>query len=366
MKSIILSLMIIFSASTLVAQKGSQLVLKSYVDGYYSYYDNDLPASELQTFSTVGPRNQSISVNVAQLGLHYEYKDIRSSMTVHFGDIPQATWSSTFPFIQEANVGVHLFPNWWLDVGLFTTHIGTESFLPKNNDLSTTSIITYNEPFYQGGLKLAYEGSEKYDLEFWIINGYNQFLDINKAKSYGLLFNYNINDNTSITYTNLFGNEAADGAIESQFRTYNNIYGTTTIKNMIRITAGLDYATQDKFSTNGLNPNVETPNNLLGFLATVRLILTKKSSVTTRYEYLTNPAGYITGTFKSGEFESGLDNMSGITLGYEYKPSEESYLRIEGRSLSGVENVEVFPGESPNNRLEFHLTMGHSFEKSWK
>jgi len=373
MKSIILSMMLIFCASSLFAQKGSKIELKAYADGYYAYYDNDVPASQLQTFSTVGPRNQSFSVNVAQIGLDYSYKDIRSSITLHYGDIAQATWSSAFPYIQEANVGVHLFPNWWLDIGLFTTHIGTESFLPKNNDLSTTSIITYNEPFYQGGAKLAYEGSEKYDLEFWIVNGYNQFLDINKSKSFGLLFNYIFNDNTSLTYTNLIGNEAGSGSTTTATRMYHNVYGTTTIKNMVKVTAGLDYSTQDRVFDFGFDPTKEISNSLLGFLTTIRFILTNTSSLTVRYEYLTNPSGYITGVFPSGDsinpsgqYVSGLDNMSGITLGYEYKPTNNSYLRLEGRNLSGAENVQVFQGDSPNNRLEIHFTLGHSIGKSWK
>ena len=63
-------------------------------------------------------------------------------MTLHYGDNAQATWDKTFNMVQEANIDVHLFPNWRLDAGLFRTHFGTESFLPKNNDLGIIRIIT--------------------------------------------------------------------------------------------------------------------------------------------------------------------------------------------------------------------------------
>lgn len=110
-----------------------KMTLSSYVDGYFSGYNTDLGQEKFQPFITVGARDNYFGVNIAQIGLSYEDKDIRGNVILHYGDIPQATWSSDFNVIQQANVGVRIMDGLWLDAGFFSTHIGTESFLQKTN-----------------------------------------------------------------------------------------------------------------------------------------------------------------------------------------------------------------------------------------
>lgn len=360
--TLIFSFLFLLFSFVVKAQDKSTLELKAYGDVYYGFYpDNSF--SGLQTYSTSSPRN-SIGLNNLQLGLHYTSKDIRSSMTLHHGDIAQATWDNTFDMVQEANVGVQLFTDWWLDAGLFRTHIGTESFLPKNNDLSIISIITYNEPFYQAGAKLAYEGSEKFDLEFWIANGYNQFIDINTAKSLGLLFTYHISDMHSVTYTNLTGDETNNGVLPATdiMRSYHNLYYNGNIKNKVKLTFGVDYGLQNntEFTTD--------PSNFLAFLGTVRFIITKKSALTVRYEYFDDPSGFIGGGYFLNPMEERFSGytIQGITGGYEYAPSESSFIRIEGRFLDELNDApNVFAGNSKPTRMEWMINMGTFFDKKW-
>lgn len=338
-------------------EKKAKLTIKAYIDAYYAVFSDDLAQSTLQAFTTVSPRDQQFSINTAQFGLHYETKDVRSNLTVHYGDIAKATWSNRFPFIQEANVGVHLFPNWWLDIGFFTTHIGTESFLPKNNYLSSTAVLTYNEPFYQAGAKLAYEGSDKYDLEFWITNGYNFFMDVNKDKSIGLLFNYNINKNTSITYTNLNGNEQSINASIKQFRSYHNLYLNTNFKNNILMTLGVDYGIQTNTAA-----NLGTAS-MFGGVATFRFVLTDKLSTTIRQEIFQDKDGFISGGVGTVDMEFEGLQIQGTTLGLEYKPSKTSYLRAETRRMTSLsDNAILFSGDTPRTRWETMVTVGYFIE----
>ncbi len=356
MKKFKLVALLLFSCIWSFAQdkNTSKLKFKLYIDSYYASFSDDLSQSSLQAFTTVSPRDQQFSINVAQFGLHYEGKDVRSNLTVHYGDIAKATWSSRFPNIQEANVGVHLFPNWWLDIGFFTTHIGTESFLPKNNYLSSTAVLTYNEPFYQAGAKLAYEGSEKYDVEFWITNGYNFFQDVNKDKSFGLLFNYNISKNSSITYTNLSGNEQAIDDEVKKFRSYHNLYFNSSIKNMILLTLGVDYGWQ----TNTIS-NTETAT-MFGGVATIRFKWTEKLSTTLRQEIFQDEAGFISGPVATIDMIPEGLQLQGTTLGVEYKPTNNSYLRAETRRLQSLsENAILFANDTPRTRWESMITVGY-------
>ena len=221
-----------------------QLTLSTYIDTYFAGYDNDIGQEDFQPFITAGSRDNSFGINVAQLGLKYEHKKIRGNIVLHYGDIPQATWSGDFNTMQEANFGVKLCDGLWLDAGFFTTHIGTESFLPKNNLLSHTAYLTFNEPFYQAGARLSYDAAEDWYYEVWALNGYNDFVDNNDAKSVGALINYNITQNTSITYTNLYGRESEDGFDREQNRLYQNIYLNHHWNEKIFLIVGFDYGTQ--------------------------------------------------------------------------------------------------------------------------
>ncbi len=349
------------SSGEATAQEEPQtLTISAYTDVYYSYFTNETGANELQPFTTVSPRNKRFGLNVAQIGLGYDSKNVRGNITLHWGDIPKATWSQEFLNVQEANAGIRLAGDFWLDAGFFTTHIGTESFLPKNNFLSSTAVATYNEPFYQAGARLTYEGSEDFYAELWVLNGYNRFLDTNDAKSFGLLFQYNFSPVTSITYTNLLGNETISEADSKRFRSYHNLYLNTSFNNRIFLTVGGDYATQ----TNSRFPDLLGSAVLYNALATIRYQFTEKFSITGRGEIFKDEYGFITGLVpnRDNEFE-GLD-LWGATLGSEYRPAPNAYLRAEARYLNLQENLVLFLGDfSPYQRWEFMITMGYQLDK---
>lgn len=336
------------------------LNISAYTDSYYGFYTNEMKANAFQPYTTVSPRDDRFGLNIAQVGLSYDSDKVRGNVTLHWGDIPKATWSSEFTNVQEANVGVRLTENWWVDAGFFTTHIGTESFLPKNNFLSSTAVATYNEPFFQAGAKLSYEGSEKFYAELWAVNGYNYFLDVNDAKSFGVLFSYSFNDNTSLTYTNLLGRESLNNAPVDQFRNYHNLYLNTQFGEKIYFILGGDLGTQ---TNSGLSDSFETAV-MYNALATLRYQFNQKWFVTGRAEIFEDSNGFISGVVSTENNElQGLE-LWGITLGSEYRPTENAYVRAETRYLKVDDKTRIFEGDySENARWEVLFTMGFQFAK---
>src|SRR6185503_1699685 len=173
-----------------------------YADAYVAYYTDSLNEDEYQKFPSVSPRSEQFGLNVAMLKANYSSDRVRSTVALHYGDVPRSTWSSTFNLIQEANAGVRLCKNFWVDAGFFRTHVGTEALFPKENITSSVAVGTYFEPYYQAGFKLSYAPCEKLALSLYALNGYNLFEDNNKKKSLGLLATYTINDHLSIGYDN--------------------------------------------------------------------------------------------------------------------------------------------------------------------
>ena len=337
----------------------SKLSLLGYLDTYYSYYTDSLGPGQFQKFASVSPRNNCFGLNIAQIGLNYASPMVRGNLTLHYGDIPLSSWSQSFNPVQEANLGIKILKNTWLDAGFFTTHIGTESFLPKNNYLSSLTVATYNEPFYQAGARLSFK-TQKIHAELWIVNGYNFFLDANSAKSVGILFRYKLNSNTSLTYTNLLGLESADVAPVKKFRFYQNIFLNTSFRDKLFLIVGGDFGMQ----THSVLQDSEETAFMYNAMGEIRYYFNKKVSVTARYEIFMDPEGFIGGIVQDANGELMGYKLKGYAMGVEFRPVKNAYLRAEGRYLQLSENLDVFHhGPSPSKRWEMMITMGFYFKK---
>jgi len=358
-------LFLLFISPFSYAQQDSsqQISISAYSDVYFASFSDELAPNELQQVTTVSPRDKRFGLNIAQLGVHYESDRVRGNVIIHYGDIAEATWSEEFRAVQEANMGIRLADNWWLDAGFFATHIGTESFLPKNNNTSSTAVATYNEPFFQSGARLAYEGSEQFDFAFWVVSGYNFFLDANDAKSVGIAASYYFSDELSLTYTNLFGRESADGLSPKQYRTYHNLYANWQAAPLWHLSLGGDIGTQTHSKLR--NPNATAV--MFNALATLRFQLHPQYALTARGEIFQDPEGFISGVYPTADSSINGLELYGLTLSAEYRPMPQSYLRLESRYLQTSNQLEIFNTEKPDNqRWELMVTMGWEIEKGWR
>jgi len=333
-------------------------LFSGYVDAYYAVYTDSLDVNQLQQLSTVSPRSKRFGLNVAQLGIHYEDEKVRGNIVLHYGDIAKATWDPDFPMIQEANVGIELKDGWWLDGGFFTTHIGTEGFLPKDNYTSSTAVATYNEPFFQSGVRISYEGKERFDFQLWVLNGYNYFLDANDAKSIGVLLSYQFKENLQLTYTNLLGRESPDGLDTKQYRTYHNLYMNYNPTSKLHFILGGDLGTQSHSQLDHPGKTAIMYNALL----TARYQFNMTYSVTGRAEIFQDPDGAISGTYANADSEEAGLEMTGYTLSTEYRPTPKSYIRMEVRYIHMMDRLGIFYDNRPTDqRIEGMVTIGVEF-----
>jgi len=338
-------------------EKVNPLQISGYIDAYYAYYTDSVGTGNFQKFPTMSPRSNSFGLNVAMITAKYSADKIRGILSLHYGDIALSSWSSTYNFIQEANVGVQLHKKLWLDAGLFRTHVGTEGLFAKENIASSIAIGTFNEPYYQAGAKLSFTPTEKLSLCLHVLNGYNIFEDNNDKKSLGLLVNYAVNDALNFGYSNYYGDDSPSTDSINHARFYNNLYVNYT-KNKIKIQIGGDYATQQNADTTGKKSAM-----MYSGVASLRYQLFSKIGIYGRGEIFNDPAGFLGGqmTDKTGK-TTGL-KLWGATLGIEYKPTDNSYIRLEGRQLQCDANQEIFRwnGNNQSSRLEVMLHFGVSF-----
>lgn len=330
------------------------LTFHGYTDFYYSQFTGK--NSDLQPLTTVGAVPGIFRNNISAVGLNFKNTYFRSQFTAHSGNIVNATWDSQLPVIQEANVGLHLFKDFYIDAGYFTTHIGMEGFMPKDNLLSSTSIITFNKPFYQRGIRAQYGGVKNFDIQLWLLDGYNIFRDNNESKSIGMLISYEKNKFT-VSYSNIIGLEPTALGNDA-FRTYHNAYiNYEFFKNIFEINSSIDIGTQAGIEG-------ASTKTMIAYINTLRVNITKRISATTRFESQNDSAGILTG---QGFTESDLIgiNMYGITFGLGYEIDDSFYLRYETRRLQERSNsLSIF--DNTNSRTEHLVTIGLMFEAKIK
>jgi hypothetical protein len=352
--------LLLFTGNLFADQKDSATIkLSGYIDTYYAYYTDSVGPGNYQKFPSVDPRSNSFGLDHAMISAQYDGSKYRGIVTAHYGDIPRSIWSPTFNGIMEAHAGVKIASDLWLDAGFFRTHTGAEGLLPKENFASCISISTFYEPYYESGARLDYHPSAKFTVDFYVLNGYNMYEDNNNKKSVGLYACYAFNDNTNIGYTNYIGDDtplAADTI--SHLRIYQNIFANYQI-GKLKMQMGFDFFLQQNSNIVEQNKTVSTFSGVLN----LKYYFNDRFSIYTRGEIFNDPQGFVSTVFPDSTGLLTGYKLWGNTTGIEYKPTENSYIRLEGRKLQMDSNQYIYywNGAKRNYRLETLLNLGISF-----
>ena len=335
----------------------SKFTVSGYIDAYYAHYSDSVGTSNFQKFPSVSPRSNQFGLNTAQVTFQYDAEKVRGVATFHYGDIAKSTWSSTFNNIMEAHAGVRLCEKLWLDAGFFRTHFGTEGLLPKENFCSSVSINTYYEPYFETGFRLNYLPTEKLSINIYILNGYNTFEDNNEKKSIGTCITYLLGDKGSVGYTNYLGDDSPQGTAQSHFRIHQNLFLNYQVKKL-KMQIGADYCLQQHSTLIG-----NTTASMGSGVAGLKYPLTDKFAAYGRGEFFYDPDGIMSGVITDSNFHLTGYKLWGATLGAEYKPTNDTYIRIECRDLQMEKNQKIFywKGSSRSDRIELLMNIGISF-----
>ncbi|MEO8088081.1 MAG: outer membrane beta-barrel protein [Bacteroidota bacterium] len=364
----IISLYFLISAESFAqTDSTSKFTFSGYVDAYYAYYTDSVGTGNFQKFPSISPRSNQVGLNTAQLTFQYDGEKVRGLATLHYGDISRSTWSSTFPYLMEAHAGVRICKKLWIDAGFFRTHVGTEGLLPKENITSSVSVNTWHEPYYESGLRLNYNATEKLMINLYMLNGYNLFEDNNEKKSFGALVTYAFTDKFNIGYSNYTGDDTPTqpDSIEtlSHLRIHNVLFFNYQYRKL-KLQLGGDYCMQENSSideTTGISDSSSA--SIMSGVLSLKIQASKVFAGYLRGEFFNDPDGMMSGVIidKQGKYTG--YNLMGVTIGAEYKPTENSYLRLEARQLQMDNNQEIFNvnGNPSSSRLEVLFNLGISF-----
>ena len=345
-------------AACLAQEKDStgSLKMSGYIDAYYAKYSDSVGTNNYQKFPVISPRSNAFGLNIVQLSGQYTSNRLRAIATFHYGDMPTSAWSPIFNVGQEANMGIRLGKTVWLDAGLFKTHIGTEALLPKDNIASSLAIITVYEPWFQAGAKLTYNPNDNLTLCLHLLNGYNTFVETNTKKSVGMSFLYLLGKKGSIGYYNLVGDETPTANKTAHMRFLNNLVFNYEFTKKLKMSVGIDLISQQN---SGIADSTKTAF-IYSYILTLRYQLASKLGVYVRGESFSDADGFLTGRIVDSQSLITGYVMTGETMGFEYKVSDNSYIRLESREIQMDQDQKIFHtnGTSTNMRNEVMIHCG--------
>ena len=355
----IISLALISANSSFGQGKdSSKFTISGYLDFYYALYNDSVGSGKFQKFPTVSPVSNNFGINIAQLSLNYDSRNIRGKVILHYGDLPRSAWAGDHNYIQKAHVGIRIFKDAWIDAGFFRTHFGTEGLLPKENISSSVSTNTFYEPYFESGIRLDYAINAKWLLDIYVLNGYNIFTDNNKKKSIGLYLNFTPNARLNLGYSNYLGDDTPESINIPHFRIHQNLF-VNYQKDKLTVQAGTDFCLQQ----NSQLKDTTKWANMFSGVASVKYGFSKNFSVYGRGEFFNDPDGFMSAVISDNTGKLTGYKLWGITTGLEYTPTATSYIRLEGRQLMMNSAQEIFrrDGKNMNSRGEIMLNMGMTF-----
>lgn len=306
----------------------------AFVDGYYAY-DFNRPNAIDRAFTTQAARHNEFNVNLAQVEAVLSGARVRGRLAVQFGTSVQSNYAGeprvgaysggdVSRFIQEAVVGVKLSPRLWIDGGIFLSHIGSESWISRDNLTYTRSLIAEFSPYYQSGVKLSWQATPSLSAQLDVVNGWQNVSETNSSKAVGARLDWTASPMVTLSAYNLVGNEAPD-SVDAQLRIFQGASVRVVPTERLTLVGSFDFGTQDLAGETG---------RWYGTSIIAHLQASPRTALVARVERYADPKQVIVVTGGNHAF-----GASGASVGIDVTPAPRVLWRSELRTLAGRDAV---------------------------
>ncbi|MES2767479.1 MAG: outer membrane beta-barrel protein, partial [Bacteroidota bacterium] len=210
------------------AQTTSNFTFGGFVDSYYAF-DFNTPASRDRAYTTQPLRHNEFNLNFAFLDAKYTSEKVRARFALGTGTYMISNYAAEPDLLKnifEANAGFNISGSWWLDGGIFASHIGFESAVSKDNWNYSRSLMADYSPYYESGVKVTGNITDELTGGFFILNGWQNIRENNDDKALGTQLQYKPTKDILLNWSSFIGNEIADtdSTSPSQLRIFNDFY----------------------------------------------------------------------------------------------------------------------------------------------
>lgn len=323
------ALLVVFGPRTAASQIDSNLSITGVVDAFYARSLNGGETQAIASFLYNHNRHNEFGVNLALLSTKYSTQDVRATLSLHTGTYQQdnyATEPIAFKHIYEAYAGAALAEGVWLDAGIFSSHLGAESAISKDNWTLTRSLYAENSPYFETGARLSYTPNAQWNLAGMLLNGWQNIADPNQSKAIGTQIQFKPTEELLINSSSFYGNERSNSLPQHRF--LHDLYLTYQMTDALGIQAVFDYGSEETITSGS--------NTWYGLAGIVRYKLSEKIAMAIRGEHYDDKDGVIIATGSPNGFQ-----ITGFSLNLDYWASSNAVFRVEGKSYSSKDKIFV-------------------------
>ena len=280
--------------------------LSGFVDVYYGQNFNN-PATQTNGLRSFDGATNQFGLNLVELVVD-KTPEVTNSRTgyhvaVGFGQAMNAVNASDhaglsfdqylkeayFSYLAPAGKGLQI------DVGKFVTPHGAEVIETKDNwNYSRGLLFSYAIPYYHLGMRAKYAFSDKYSISGFLVNGWNNVIDNNTGKTYGIGFGWNPSKKFGIVQNYMAGPEG--NSLNHIVRQLSDTVITYSPTTRLSFMVNGDYGRGDRILTDPATNTFSPPVFWTGVAGYIKYALPGGSAIATRYEYYDDHDGFTTGT----------------------------------------------------------------------
>jgi hypothetical protein len=202
-----------------------------------------------------------------------------------------------------------------VDFGKYATPAGAEVIETKDNwNYSRGLLFNYAVPLYHFGMRAKYTFNDKYSVTGFVMNGWNNVVDNNTGKTYGMSVGWNPTKKLSIVENYLAGPEQASN--NSDWRQLSDTVITYSPTSKLSFMVNGDYGRGDRIV------GLARPVFWTGVAGYVKYAVNPKYTFATRYEYFNDHDGFTTGA---------AQHLNGFTGTFEHTIASHILTRLEYR-----------------------------------
>ena len=327
-----------------------------YLEIYYAYDFGQPKDHNRPYFLYSHDRHNEFNLNLGFVKGSYQSDKVRAQLALATGTYMNANYAAepgVLKNIYEAYGGFKLTrnKNFWVDAGIFTSHIGFESAMSKICHALTRSILAENSPYYESGVKLTYiTENQKWLFSGLFLNGWQhiQRPDSNSTPAFGTQVTYTPSEKLLINYSTFIGNEFPDA--NKRMRYFNNLYALIRFSEHFHLTTGFDIGFQQTAKASASYHHWFSP------IVIASVLFNDHWSMALRGEYYQDENEVIiqTGT------ENGFQTL-GYSINMDYKFNEQASWRIEARTFTSEDAIFSKSGQPTETNTAITTSLAISF-----
>ncbi|MDY0120811.1 MAG: porin [Sulfurimonas sp.] len=312
--------------------ENAKVNFSGFIDAFYSYDLNRPDTSKRQDFLFNHNRHNEFNINLALAKVSVEHEKYRANLALQAGTYPEDNYGhepDNYQHLHEANFGLSLNSenSLWLDVGVFSSHLGFESAISMDNYTLTRSLAAESSPYYLAGAKLTYIPSQEWELAAILSNGWQVIdkEDGNSMLSLGTQVIYTPNERTTLNWSTFIGSDEPDA--QRRMRYFNNLFGEFVLDDSWSVIAGLDVGLLQKNKGSSSYDMWYIPSLL------AKYTIDKEYALGMRAEFVHDSDGAVIAGNGHGA------KTLGLSSNFDYMPQKNVALRAEARWLKDAHNA---------------------------